>query len=87
MKATRGELGWVTHIDSHEVLRKPGSVGRPIPGTVVKILPGRARSCPMVRRTRPRAQRGGSRLHHANNDEARRKLEHDGLWTLAMWAT
>jgi long-chain acyl-CoA synthetase len=77
------ELGWVTHIDSREAERKPGSVGRPIAGVTVKILAEDGTELP----------RGSAGLVHArsaavpdftyaNNDEARRKLEHDGLWTL-----
>lgn len=32
------ELGWVTHIRGDEMLRKPGSVGRPVAGQALAIL-------------------------------------------------
>ena len=77
------ELGWVTHIDSHEALRKPGSVGRPIPGTVVKILSGEGAELPHGSAGLIHARNAAvPDFTYANNDEARRKLEHDGLWTL-----
>ena len=77
------ELGWVTHIDSHEALRKPGSVGRALSGAVVKVLSEQGDELPP----------GAVGLIHArqayvpdftytNNDQARRQLERDGLWTL-----
>lgn len=77
------ELGWITHIDSEEALRKPGSAGRPIPGTTIKIYSEQGEELP----------RGNVGIIHArqaamtdftynNNDQARRQLERDGLWTL-----
>lgn len=77
------ELGWITHIDSDEALRKPGSVGRAIPGTVIKVFSEHGEELPV----------GSVGLIHArqaavpdftynNNDSARRQLERDGLWTL-----
>lgn len=77
------ELGWITHIDSHEALRKPGSVGRAVSGTVLRIFSDAGVELPA----------GGTGLIHArsaavpdftyaNNDEARRRVEHAGLWTL-----
>ena len=77
------ELGWISHIDSHEALRGPA---RPA---------GRCRAC-SSRCSRPRGRRSrrarSALLHardpaipdftYANNDAARRELERDGLWTL-----
>ena len=77
------ELGWVTHIDSHEAVRKPGSVGRPIPGVVVRILADDGRELPVGTAGLIHARSAAvPDFTYANNDEARRKLERDGLWTL-----
>ncbi len=77
------ELGWITHIDSQESLRKPGSVGRALPGTVVKILSDKGEELAhgTVGLIYAR-QRAVPDFTYANNDEARRQLERDGLWTL-----
>jgi len=40
------ELGWVTLIDGHEMLAKPGSVGRPIAGQEIAILDDAGRPLP-----------------------------------------
>lgn len=77
------ELGLVTFISAEEALCKPGSAGRPIPGVRLKILDPSGRELP------PREpgliyarQDGYTDFTYNNNDEARRKLEVDGLWTL-----
>ena len=77
------ELGLVTHISPQESLERPGSAGRPIPGVRLKILDAEGKELP------PRSpglvyarQMGYTDFTYNNNDEARRKLEHDGLWTL-----
>ena len=77
------ELGWITHIDSEDAMRKPGSVGRATPGTTIKILsedgkvqPPNAVGLIFARST------AIPDFTYANNDAARRQLEHEGLWTL-----
>ena len=77
------ELGMVTFISAAEALERPGSAGRPIPGVRLKILDKEGRELP------PRStgliyarQDAYSDFTYNNNDEARRKLERDGLWTL-----
>jgi long-chain acyl-CoA synthetase len=78
------ELGWISHIDSAESLRRPGSAGRALPGVQLKV----------------RGDDGGADVPagtvgllyardpavpdftYANNDGARRSMESDGLWTL-----
>ena len=40
------ELGWVTLVDGAEMLRKPGSLGRPIPGQEIAILDADGRRLP-----------------------------------------
>ena len=77
------ELGWISHIDSHESLQRPGSAGRALPGVQLKVLSAEGDDMPI----------GAVGLLHArdpavpdftyaNNDGARRQLERDGLWTL-----
>ena len=77
------ELGLVTFVSAPEALQRPGTAGRPIPGTTLRILDEEGRELP------PRTpgliyarQAGYSDFTYNNNDEARRKLERDGLWTL-----
>jgi len=77
------ELGMVTFISAAEALERPGSAGRPIPGVRLKILDEEGRELP------PRStgliyarQPAYTDFTYNNNDEARRKLERDGLWTL-----
>jgi long-chain acyl-CoA synthetase len=41
------ELGWVTLIDGTEMLARPGSVGRPLPGQAVAILDRSGRELPV----------------------------------------
>lgn len=40
------ELGWVTLIDGEEMLRRPGSVGRPVAGQELRILDETGRTLP-----------------------------------------
>jgi long-chain acyl-CoA synthetase len=77
------ELGWVTHIDSQEALRKPGSVGKAVPGTVIKILSHAGAEQPPGKAGLIHARNSAvPDFTYANNAEARRALERDGLWTL-----
>jgi long-chain acyl-CoA synthetase len=77
------ELGWITHIDSQEALRKPGSVGKAIPGTVIKILSDIGTELPVGEAGLIHARSSATPdFTYANNGEARRQLERDGLWTL-----
>jgi long-chain acyl-CoA synthetase len=77
------ELGWITHIDSQEALRKPGSVGRALPGTVVKVLSALGDELPPGATGLIYARSAAvPDFTYANNDQARRRLEHNGLWTL-----
>ncbi|MEO8144586.1 MAG: AMP-binding protein [Betaproteobacteria bacterium] len=77
------ELGIVTFITAAEALERPGSAGRPIEGTLLKILDAEGRELP------PRAtgliyarNPTYTDFTYVNNEEARRELERDGLWTL-----
>jgi long-chain acyl-CoA synthetase len=77
------ELGLVTFISAEEALARPGSAGRAIPGTRLKILDEQGRELPprtpgLVYARQPHY----TDFTYNNNDEARRKLERDGLWTL-----
>jgi long-chain acyl-CoA synthetase len=77
------ELGWVTHIDSADSLRKPGSAGRALPGVTLKVLSEDGVELPAgeVGLLHARAKAMPD-FTYANNDAARRRLERDGLWTL-----
>ncbi len=77
------ELGYMTRLDSHEALRKPGSAGKPLPGTTVAILD--EQGAPV-----PQGKAGLIYVHqpayadfsYIGNDTARQKMERDGLKTL-----
>jgi len=77
------ELGWISHIDSHEALQRPGSAGRAMAGVQLKVLSSEgtevAPGTVGLLYTRDPAIPD---FTYANNDAARRKLERDGLWTL-----
>ncbi|MEO8523541.1 MAG: AMP-binding protein [Caldimonas sp.] len=77
------ELGWISHIDSHESLQRPGSAGRAIPGVQLKVLSAEGQDVPsgtvgLLHARDPAVPD----FTYANNDGARRQLERDGLWTL-----
>lgn len=77
------ELGWISHIDSFEALRKPGSVGRPVPGTVLKIFSEEGEELPAGEVGLIYARQAAvPDFSYNHNDAARRQLERDGLWTL-----
>jgi long-chain acyl-CoA synthetase len=77
------ELGWITHIDSHEALRKPGSVGKAIPGTTIKIYSDAGVELPVGEAGLIHARSSAvPDFTYSNNSEARRQVERDGLWTL-----
>ena len=82
------ELGYITHIDSADALRKPGSAGRALPGTRIEILgPGGEALVPGevgVIYARNAATPDFSYVH---DDTSRRKLEVHGLWTLGDMGT
>jgi long-chain acyl-CoA synthetase len=77
------ELGWISHIDSKESLRRPGSAGRAIEGVQLKVLSEEGGQVPagtvgLLYARDPAIPD----FTYANNDGARRKIEADGLWTL-----
>jgi long-chain acyl-CoA synthetase len=77
------ELGWISHIDSHAALRRPGSAGRAMPGVKLKVLSAEgqevaAGTVGLLYARDPAVPD----FTYANNDGARRALERDGLWTL-----
>ena len=77
------ELGWVTHIDSAGSLRKPGSAGCALPGVALKVLSDDGQELPTGEVGLLHARSDAvPDFTYANNDAARRRLEHDGLWTL-----
>jgi long-chain acyl-CoA synthetase len=77
------ELGWITHIDSHEATARPGSAGKPIEGAGITIITEEGkqaapREVGLIYARDP----GMPDFTYSGNDEARRKLELDGRWTL-----
>ena len=77
------ELGYVTHIDSADALRKPGSAGRATPGTRLKVVSDTGEELPAGGIGLIYARNAGvPDFTYSNNDGARRQLEHDGLWGL-----
>ena len=77
------ELGYMTRLDSHEALRKPGSAGKPLPGVTLAILD--EQGAPV-----PQGKAGLIYVHqpayadfsYIGNDVARQKMERGGLKTL-----
>ncbi len=77
------ELGYITHIDSDEALKKPGSAGRALPGTALKVLAddGTEQLAGHIGVLYARSSATPD-FTYSHNDAARRTLEADGLWTL-----
>jgi long-chain acyl-CoA synthetase len=77
------ETGHVTFIDSHDWAKRPGSVGRALPQTAIRILDDAGREVPagMVGTIYVR-QPAYPDFTYANNPEARAALEKDGLWAV-----
>ena len=77
------ELGYMTRLDSHEALRKPGSAGKALPGVTMAILDEQGEPL-------PQGQAGLIYVHqpafpdfsYIGNDAARERIEHGGLKTM-----
>jgi long-chain acyl-CoA synthetase len=77
------ETGHVTFIDSHEWAQRPGSVGRPLPRTALKILDDHGREVPAGEiGTIYVRQPAYPDFDYSNNPEARAALEREGLWAV-----
>ena len=77
------ELGYITHIDSEESLRKPGSAGRVIEGATLEVLSEAGDELPTGSVGLLYARHLATPdFTYSHNDEARRKMECRGLWTL-----
>jgi long-chain acyl-CoA synthetase len=77
------ELGLITHIDSAEALKKPGSAGRALPGAIVRVLDASGRELPPGKVGLIYARHSAvTDFSYTGDPSARRKLERDGLWTL-----
>lgn len=77
------EAGHITFIDAREWLVRPGSAGRPLGKGVVKILDDGGRELPpgevgLIYARQP----AYPDFTYANNPDARRALERDGLWSV-----
>jgi len=77
------ELGYMTRLDSHEALRKPGSAGMPLPGVTMAILDEQGKSLPQGQAGLIYVQQpGGGEFSYIGNDAARQRMEREGLLTL-----
>jgi long-chain acyl-CoA synthetase len=77
------ELGWISHIDSAESARRPGSAGRALPGVQLEVRSEAGHAVPagtvgLLFARDPAIPD----FTYANNDPARREMESEGLWTL-----
>ncbi len=77
------EFGYITHIDSHESLQKPGSAGRPMEHATVRIVSEEGQTLPSGTVGLIYARHHGvPDFTYSGNHAARQKLELDHLWTL-----
>ena len=77
------ELGYMTRLDSHQALRKPGSAGQALPGVRMAILGDDGQ--PLAAGTAGLIYASNDALAdftYAGNDAARRKMEVQGLKTM-----
>ena len=77
------ELGYMTRLDSHEALRKPGSAGKPLPGVQLAILDEEGQPVPQGKAGLIYVhQPAYADFSYIGNDPARQKMERAGLKTL-----
>jgi long-chain acyl-CoA synthetase len=77
------ELGFMTRLDSHEALRKPGSAGKPLDGVTIAILDEQGQPVPQGQAGLIYAnQSQQADFTYIGNDAARKKMERNGLKTL-----
>ncbi len=77
------ELGYMTRLDSHEALQKPGSAGKPLPGVQLAILDEQGQPAPQGKAGLIYVnQPAYADFSYIGNDTARRKMERAGLKTL-----
>ena len=77
------ELGYMTRLDSHDALRKPGSAGLPLAGVTLAILDEQGQPLPQgqagliyVR------QPAFAEFSYVGNDDARQRMQRSGMSTL-----
>ncbi len=77
------ELGYMTRLDSHEALRKPGSAGKPLPGVTMQILNAQGEPVPQGQAGLIYVNQSAyADFTYIGNDAARQKMECRGLKTL-----
>jgi long-chain acyl-CoA synthetase len=77
------ELGYMTRLDSHEALRKPGSAGKPLPGVQLAILDEQGAPVPQGKAGLIYVnQPAYADFSYIGNDAARQKMERAGWKTL-----
>lgn len=77
------ELGYMTLLTSEQALRKPGSAGPPLPGVTLAILDDDGQALPAGQAGLIYVgQPAFADFTYVGNDEARRRMEVDGLKTM-----
>lgn len=77
------ELGYMTRLDSHEALRKPGSAGAPLPGVSLRILDEGGRVLPQGQAGLIYVKQPAfADFSYVANASARQRMERDGHLTM-----
>lgn len=75
------ELGWVTMLGGHEMLAKPGSVGRPLPGQQIRITDEARRPLPAGEIGTVWIRNEQTMLGYLHDDAATAESSHEGWLT------
>lgn len=76
------ELGWITLISGHEMLLRPGSVGRAIPGHHIRIVDGDGRAVPAGEVGLVRVSDGQAMHGYLDDERATAEVRGDGWITV-----
>lgn len=76
------ELGWITLIGGHEMLLRPGSVGRPLPGHHVRIVDGDGHEMPVGEVGLVRVSDGQAMHGYLDDERATAEVRGDGWITV-----
>jgi long-chain acyl-CoA synthetase len=77
------ELGYMTRLDSHEALRKPGSAGAPLPGVSLRILDEGSNALPQGQAGLIYVKQPAfADFSYVANPSARERMERDGHLTM-----
>jgi len=76
------ELGWITLLNGNEMLQKPGSVGRPLPGIEIKILDEQRQPLPPGEVGMVYVRNEQTMVGYLHNDEATRESVYEDFMTV-----